>query len=179
MLADVNAVGVAERAREFESQGVSARAAAGDLTDPDVAGFAVALAVKEFGRLDAVINVAGGLTTYGPIASLTPKDVDRELAINLKTTFAVSQAAIDALATSRGCIVNISSVAYFQPSGQMTVYSAAKAAVAGFTRALAAELKERGVRVNAVAPAMVRTPENVKSAGPDAQYLYGDRKSVV
>lgn len=171
VLADVNAVGVAERAREFESQGVSARAAAGDLTDPDVAGFAVALAVKEFGRLDAVINVAGGLTTYGPIASLTPKDVDRELAINLKTTFAVSQAAIDALATSRGCIVNISSVAYFQPSGQMTVYSAAKAAVAGFTRALAAELKERGVRVNAVAPAMVRTPENVKSAGPDAQYV--------
>lgn len=171
VLADVNAVGVAERAREFESQGIPARAAAGDLTDPDVARFAVALGVREFGRLDAVVNVAGGLTTYGPIARATPKDVDREIAINLKTTFAVSQAAIEPLAATHGAIVNISSVAYFQPTSQLAIYTAAKAAVAGFTRALAAELKDRGVRVNAVAPAMVRTPDNVKSAGTDAHYV--------
>ncbi len=171
VVADVNAVGVSERAREFEGQGIRARAAAGDLTDPDVARFAVQLALREFGRLDTVINVAGGLTTYGPIANLTPRDVDREFAINVKTCFAVSQAAVDALADSKGSIVNVSSVAYFQPSSQMSVYSAAKAAVAGFTRALAAELRDRGVRVNAVAPAMVRTPDNIRTAGAEAHYV--------
>jgi NAD(P)-dependent dehydrogenase (short-subunit alcohol dehydrogenase family) len=46
-----------------------------------------------------------------------------------------------------------------------------KTAVAGFTRALAVELKDRGVRVNAIAPSMVRTPENVSAAGEDAEYV--------
>ena len=62
---DLNAVGVAERVREFAAQGVDARPCAGDLTQPDVAALAVEMALRHFGRLDVVVNVAGGLTTYG------------------------------------------------------------------------------------------------------------------
>ncbi|MBA3259913.1 MAG: SDR family oxidoreductase [Gemmatimonadales bacterium] len=168
---DLNAVGVAARVREFAAQGVDARPCAGDLTQPDVAALAVEVALKHFGRLDVVVNVAGGLTTYGPFEALTPEALERELSINLKTTVLVSQAALQALATTEGCIVNFASIAYFEPQSPMAIYSAAKAAVAGFTRSLALELKERRIRVNAVAPGMVRTGDNVASAGDQASYV--------
>ena len=168
---DLNAVGVAERVREFAAQGVDARPSAGDLTEPDIAALAVEVALKQFGRLDIVVNVAGGLTTYGPIHEITAPAIDREIAINLKTTVLVSQAAIEALTWSRGCIVNFASIAYFNPQSPMAVYSAAKAAVAGFTRSLALELQDRHVRVNAIAPAMVRTLDNVAAAGEEGHYV--------
>ena len=168
---DLNAVGVTERVREFAAQGVDARPSAGDLTEPDIAALAVEVALKHFGRLDIVVNVAGGLTTYGPISDITAQAIDREIAINLKTTVLVSQAAIEALTRSRGCIVNFASIAYYHPQSPMAVYSAAKAAVAGFTRSLALELQDRHVRVNAIAPAMVRTLDNVAAAGEEGQYV--------
>jgi NAD(P)-dependent dehydrogenase (short-subunit alcohol dehydrogenase family) len=169
---DLNAEGVAERVREFAAQGVDARPCAGDLTEPDIAALAVEIALKHFGRLDVVVNVAGGLTTYGPISDVTVEALDREISINLKTTVLVSQAAIEALTRTQGCIVNFSSIAYFEPQTPMAVYSAAKAAVAGFTQSLALELRERRIRVNAVAPAMVRTMDNLAAVGDaDAQYV--------
>ena len=168
---DLNAVGVATRVREFAEQGVDARPCAGDLTQPDVAALAVETALKHFGRLDVVVNLAGGLTTYGPIEKLTVADLDREVAINLKTTVLVSQAAIPALAETQGCIVNVASIAYFEPQSPMAVYSAAKAAVAGFTQSLAIELRNRRIRVNAIAPGMVRTADNVATAGEPAAYV--------
>lgn len=169
---DLNAVGVAERVREFAAQGVDARPCAGDLTEPDIAALAVEIALKHFGRLDVVVNVAGGLTTFGPIGETTVDALDREISINLKTAVLVSQAAIGALTKTRGCIINFSSIAYFNPQSPMAVYSAAKAAVAGFTRSLALELQGRHVRVNAVAPAMVRTVDNVAAMGDgDAHYV--------
>jgi NAD(P)-dependent dehydrogenase (short-subunit alcohol dehydrogenase family) len=168
---DLNAVGVAERVREFAVLGVDARPCAGDLTQPDIAELAVEIALKHFGRLDVVVNVAGGLTTYGPLEQLTVEAFDRELAINLKTAVLVSRAAIPALARSGGCIVNFASIADFQPQSPMAAYSAAKAAVAGFTQSLALELQERHIRVNAVAPGMVRTSDNVASAGETAAYV--------
>jgi NAD(P)-dependent dehydrogenase (short-subunit alcohol dehydrogenase family) len=169
---DRNAVGVAERVREFAAQGVDARPCAGDLTQPDIAALAVEVALKNFGRLDVVVNVAGGLTTYGPIGDLTVQAIDREISINLKTAVLVSQAAIEALSRSRGCIINFSSIAYFTPQAPMAIYSAAKAAVAGFSQSLALELRERHIRVNAMAPAMVRTMDNVAAVGEgEAQYV--------
>jgi NAD(P)-dependent dehydrogenase (short-subunit alcohol dehydrogenase family) len=169
---DQNAVGVAERVREFAAQGVDARPCAGDLTQPDIAALAVEVALKHFGRLDVVVNVAGGLTTYGPIDQMTVEALDREIAINLKTAVLVSQAAIEALSRTQGCIINFSSIAYFSPQSPMAVYSAAKAAVAGFTRSLALELQDRKVRVNAIAPSMVRTGDNVAAVGDgDTHYV--------
>lgn len=168
---DKNAVGVAERVREFAALGVDARPCAGDLTQQDIAALAVEMALRHFGRLDVVVNVAGGLTTYGPVEKTAVADFDREIAINLKTTVLVSQAAVEALSRTQGCIVNFSSIAYFQPQAPMAVYSAAKAAVAGFTQSLALELRDRKIRVNAVAPGTVRTGDNVADMGEGAAFV--------
>jgi NAD(P)-dependent dehydrogenase (short-subunit alcohol dehydrogenase family) len=165
VLCDRNAVEAAARAREFEAEGIEARPTAGDLTEPDIARLAVETAQRHFGRLDVVVNVAGGLTTFGPIAAARVADFDREIAINLKTAFLVSQAAAPALVATRGVIINFASVAFFRPQDQMAVYAAAKAGVAAFTQSLALELRDTGVRVNAVAPGMVRTTDNVSAVG--------------
>ncbi len=171
VIADLNAVGVAERAREFAAAGIEARPCAGDLTLPDIAALAVETAQRAFGRLDVVVNLAGGLTTYGPIERTGVHDFDREIAINLKTTFLVSQAAVAALAATRGAIVNVASIAVLEPQAPMAAYVAAKAGIAGLTRSLALELGDRGIRVNAIAPGMVRTGDNVAAVGTAAAYV--------
>jgi NAD(P)-dependent dehydrogenase (short-subunit alcohol dehydrogenase family) len=169
VIADVNAAGLADRAKEFAAQGFDVRASAGDLSAPAAAGQAVATATAQFGGLDVVVNVAGGLLNYGSALALTPEQFERELAVNVKTTFYVSQAAIPALRErGGGAIVNFASATVFRPQSQMAGYSAAKAAVAGLTRALAREFRDSGVRVNAVAPGTMRTADNVaqmKAAG--------------
>ncbi|MBW8772323.1 MAG: SDR family oxidoreductase [Gemmatimonadetes bacterium] len=173
VLADVNAVAVAERAREFAAHQISAEPAAGDLTDADVAAHAVEVAVRKFGRLDALINVAGGLTTHGPAEKLDMKGFDREMNINVKTAFLMSRAAAGALTTAQGAIVNFSSLAYFRPMAPMAAYAAAKAGVAALTTSLAKEWLGK-VRVNAVAPTAVRTPDNMASMG-DSKFLELDQ----
>ena len=162
VIADVNAGGLAEREKELTAKGHEVRTAAGDLGTPDGARRAVAVAVEQLGGLDAVVNVAGGLVNYGSALDLVPEKFERELAINVKTTFYVSQAALPALvARGGGAIVNFASVAVFKPQVQMASYIAAKSAVAGLTRALALEFAGSRVRVNAVAPGTLRTADNV------------------
>jgi NAD(P)-dependent dehydrogenase (short-subunit alcohol dehydrogenase family) len=162
VIADVNAVGLADRAKEFAAEGFDVRPVAGDLTAPDAARRAVAAAKEHFGGLDVVVNVAGGLLNYGSALDLKPEQLERELTVNVKTTFFVSQAAIPALLQRNGgAIVNFASMAVFKPQSQMASYIAAKWAVAGLTRALAREFRDGGVRVNAVAPGTMRTADNL------------------
>src|SRR2546429_5255353 len=162
VIADVNAPGLAVRAQEFAAQGFPVQAAAGDLTTPEAARRAVAAAREGFGGLDVVVNVAGGLLNYGSALDLQPEQLERELAVNVKTAFFVSQAAIPALLErGGGAIVNFASVAVLKPQSQMASYIAAKSAVAGLTRALAREFRDGGVRVNAVAPGTMKTADNV------------------
>jgi len=158
----VNAAGLADRAKDFTAEGLAVHAVAGDLTTPDAAHRAVAEAGGRFGGLDVVVNVGGGLVNYGPVLDLTPERLELELAINIKTTFYVSQAAIPALRDrGGGAIVNFASAAVLKPQSQMAVYTAAKSAVAGLTRALARELRDDRIRVNAVAPGTMRTADNL------------------
>ncbi len=162
VIADRNAAALAERAKELAAEGLEVHAAAGDLTTPDAARGAVAAARERFGGLDVVVNVAGGLVNYGPVLDLKPERLELELAINIKTTFYVSQAAIPALrARGGGAIVNFASVTVLKPQPLMAAYSAAKAAVAGLTRALARELVDDRIRVNAVAPGTMKTADNL------------------
>ena len=168
LLADVNAVGLADRAKEFTAEGIRAKTFAGDLTQPEAGRGAVALAQSHFGRLDVVVNVAGGFFSFGPFTEVTPEALDRELTVNFKTAFFVCQAAVPALlAGGAGAIVNFASIAVVRSLMHMAAYSAAKSAVAGLTRALAREYRDAGIRVNAVAPATVRTADNVAQMQPD------------
>lgn len=166
VIADRSAVDVAARAQEFGAQGIDARPAAGDLTEPDVAQFTVDQALSAFGRLDVVVNVAGGLTGFGPMLEMDASVLDREVAVNVKTSYLVSRAAARVMVQQKkGAIVNFASIAAIQAKPSMAAYSAAKAGVAAITRSLALELREHGVRVNAVAPGLVRTTDNVGSMG--------------
>ncbi len=161
VICDVNAVNVAERAREFEAQGIPARAAAGNLTESDVAAWVMEQALETYGRLDVLVNVAGGLTGIASVIEAPPDVLDRELTLNARTMYVVSRAAAKAMSErGGGAIVSFASVAALHAKPQMAAYSAAKAAVAAITRALALELRERLVRVNAVAPGLVRTRDN-------------------
>jgi NAD(P)-dependent dehydrogenase (short-subunit alcohol dehydrogenase family) len=158
LLADVNAVGLADRVKEFAAEGIAAKASAGDLTTPEAGRSAVAAAHSHFGGLDIVVNVAGGFFSYGPFTEVTPDLLDREISVNFKTAFFVCQAAVPRLLERGGAsIVNFASISAVRSLMHMTAYSAAKSAVAGLTRSLAREYRDAGLRVNAVAPATVRT----------------------
>ena len=166
LLADVNAVGLADRVKEFGAEGIAAKASAGDLTQPDATRAASALAQAQFGGLDIVINVAGGFFSYGPFTEVQPDTLDRELSVNFKTAFFMCQAAVPLLlARGGGAIVNFASIAVIRSLMHMSAYSAAKSAVAGLTRELAREYRDANIRVNAVAPATVRTADNVAQMG--------------
>jgi NAD(P)-dependent dehydrogenase (short-subunit alcohol dehydrogenase family) len=171
LLADVNAVGLADRVKEFGAEGIAAKASAGDLTQPDVARAATAAVQAQFGGLDIVVNVAGGFFSYGPFTEVKPEILDREISVNFKTAFYMCQAAMPLLLSrGGGSIVNFASIAVVRSLMHMSAYSAAKSAVAGLTRELAREYRDADIRVNAVAPATVRTADNVAQMG-DTQPL--------
>jgi len=169
VISDVNAVGVATRAKEFAARGTEVKPAAGDLTQPDVAKWVIEQATQTYGRVDVLVNVAGGLVGIAPVTEAAPDVLDKEILINTRTMYVVSRAAADVMAAQkRGAIVSFASVAALNAKPAMAAYSAAKAGVAAITRALALELRDFGVRVNAVAPGTVRTADNRSSMGDTA-----------
>jgi NAD(P)-dependent dehydrogenase (short-subunit alcohol dehydrogenase family) len=180
LLADVNAVGLADRVKEFATEGIAAKASAGDLTQPEAGRHAVAAAQAQFGGIDIVVNVAGGFFSYGPFTEVTPETLEKEFAVNFKTAFFTCQAAVPALlARGGGSIVNFASIAAVRSLMHMAAYGAAKSAVAGLTRALAREYRDAGLRVNAVAPATVRTADNVAQMQPDPKTPFVEIDEVV
>src|SRR3989442_13504714 len=94
VVADVNAAALAERAKELADDGCDVRAVAGDLNGPEAARRAVATAREQFGGLDVVVNVAGGLLNYGAALDLQPGPLDRGLAGNGKNNVYGSPAGI-------------------------------------------------------------------------------------
>src|SRR3989454_7779219 len=93
VIADVNAVGLATRAKEFAAQGFDVRASAGDLTAPEAARKAVAQAREQLGGLDVVANVAGGLVNYGSALELSPEQLGPGRGANLQSTLHGAHAA--------------------------------------------------------------------------------------
>ena len=117
----------------------------------------VAAALEKFGRLDALINVAGTINPQ-PSESVTDKDWSDLLGVHLDGTFRCCRAAYPALAQSEtAAIVSISSVAAKVGIPKRLSYSAAKAGIEGLTRVLAVEWADAGIRVNAVAPGYTMT----------------------
>ncbi len=109
------------------------------------------------GRLDAVVNAAG-VWTEGPAAATTEQQWDQVIDLNLKGLYFVSVSAIPHLRATSGCIINLSSDAGVQGNAGAAVYCASKGGVCVLTKALALELAQQGVRVNAVCPGDVDSP---------------------
>lgn len=172
VLADRSAEKLDERVHEFAAARLEAVAAPGDLTDPRVARAAVGVAEARFGGLDIIVNVAGGLTSYGPFVDTDAEALNREVTINLRTVYCVCQAAIPSLRRrGGGAIVNFASIAVLHPQPNLAAYTAAKGGVAAMTRTLARELRDDKIRVNALAPEAVRTTTNLQSMGADARFV--------
>jgi NAD(P)-dependent dehydrogenase (short-subunit alcohol dehydrogenase family) len=129
-----------------------------DLTRDDAARAAMERVVKETGRLDGLINVAGGFR-WEKLAGGTLDTWDFMYKINLRTAVAACQAVLPYL-TQGGRIVNVGAMGAVKAAAGMGAYAASKAGVAQLTEALAEELKERGITVNAILPSTLDTPRN-------------------
>ena len=137
-----------------------------DLTDADQAQKAVDAVIARFGRLDALLNIAGGFV-WQTLDDAAPA-WDRMYALNVTTALNASRAALPALkASPEGRIVNVGSAAALKAGAGMGAYAASKACVHKLTESLAEELKADGVTVNAVLPSIIDTPANRKDM-PDA-----------
>ncbi|MCS7316063.1 MAG: SDR family oxidoreductase [Bryobacteraceae bacterium] len=120
---------------------------------------AVAEVLERTGRLDILVNNAGIAGRAAPLWEQTDEDWHRVLAINMTGVFYCCRAVIPHMRERRyGRIVNIASIAGKEGNPNMTAYSASKAGVIGFTKALAKEVALEGICVNAVTPAVVQTP---------------------
>jgi len=114
-------------------------------------------AVKEFGRVDAVLNVAG-IGRGGMLADVTMEDYDKTLDVDLRGVILGMKYGIRAmLATGGGVILNWSSIGGLNASPGTTVYSAAKAGVIAATKAAAVEYGAKGIRANAICPGFILT----------------------
>lgn len=130
-----------------------------DLSDTAQATKAVDAAAAHFGKLDALINIAGAFS-FETVAEGDPKTWQRLYAINVMTALNASRAAIPHLVRSgNGRIVNIGAMGAMQAGAGMGPYAASKAGVHRLTEALAAELKGK-ITVNAVLPSTIDTPAN-------------------
>jgi len=131
-----------------------------DLSSAEGAHAAVAAVVARFGRLDALINIAGGFA-WEKVEGGDPAVWDRLFAMNLKTALHASEAAIPhLLASGAGRIVNVGAASAVKAGVGFGPYAASKGAVHRLTESLAEELKNKGVTVNAVLPSIIDTPAN-------------------
>ena len=131
-----------------------------DLTQADAARSVMERVVKEAGRLDGLINVAGGFH-WEKLAGGTLDSWDSMYRINLRTAVISCQAALPYLLQGgHGRIVNVGAMGAAKASTGMGAYAASKAGVAKLTEALADELKDRGITVNAILPSILDTPKN-------------------
>jgi len=154
---DVNAEAAEAVAGAIRESGGKAIACAVDVSSKDQVDAAVARTVEELGGLHFVVNNAG-ITRDKSAKKLSEADWDLVLAVNLKGTFLVCQAAINVmLENGYGRIVNTASVAVTGNFGQAN-YSASKAGIVGLTRTLALECAKGGITVNCVAPGATDTP---------------------
>jgi 3-oxoacyl-[acyl-carrier protein] reductase len=157
-VADVNREG-ATRVAASIAQTAQARPLYLDVTSADSVRQAVAEVLAGTGRLDILVNNAGIAGRAAPLWEQTEEEWLRIIAINLTGVFHCCRAVIPHMRERRyGRIVNIASIAGKEGNPNMTGYSATKAGVIGFTKSLAKEVAQEGICVNAITPAVVRTP---------------------
>lgn len=156
-IVDVNVENAERVAARLRASGATAIAVKADVADRAQARAAVARAISEFGRLDILVNNAA-IGRHQYLDDMPERDWDDLMNVNAKSCFNFCQAVLAHMKERRsGKIVNIVSRAILG-NPRETNYSASKAAVVGFSRALALEVAPHGINVNCVAPALVDTP---------------------
>jgi 3-oxoacyl-[acyl-carrier protein] reductase len=140
----------------------------GDVGDPGIAGRLVADTVAAFGRLDVLINNAGGPLRRVDFVETSDELYDELMDLNFRSVFATCRAAVPRFrGQGSGTIINTTSVAARHGGGPgALVYAAAKAAVSSLTRGLAKELAPHRIRVNAISPGVVLTPIHERLSSP-------------
>ena len=148
-----------ETAQAIEAEGREALAIEGDVTKPAVCRKIVARAVEEFGKLDILVNNAAYQQHQEKLEDLTEEQWDHTFRTNIYGYFYMAKAALPHLREG-SAIVNTGSITGLEGSKQLLDYATTKGAIHAFTKALAQNLIDRGIRVNCVAPGPVWTPLN-------------------
>jgi len=155
-------------AAEIEALGRKALPLQMDVTRLDEVTRAVEDTVSRFGRLDILVNNAG-IAPENPAEDYREEDFDATVAVNLKGTFFVSQAAARVMIRQKGGVmINLSSQAGIVALPTESVYCMTKAAISHLTKCLAVEWGKHNIRVNAVAPTFIRTPGTEEALANEA-----------
>lgn len=171
-LADLDEAGASTVARELAEAGHTAFAMRADVTNRADITALVRATEERLGPPDILVNNAGIGGKAAPLEEQTDEDWDRMLAINLKSIYLCCQAVVPGMkARGYGRIVNVASIAGKEGNPNMIPYSAAKAGVIGFTKALAKEVGAHGVYVNAISPAVIMTPLLEQLTPAQVQYM--------
>lgn len=150
---------------------------AGDIGNKDYAVGLVEAAMREFGRLDVLVNNAAFQMSRGEIDEIPSEEFEKTFRTNVFGTFYLTQTALSVMKPGSS-IINTTSIQAFEPSQELIAYAATKAAIANMTKSLAKVAGKKGIRVNAVAPGPVWTPlipatmpiEKVKSFGENSLF---------
>jgi len=140
-----------------------------DVADARQTHAVLAALTEAFGRIDVLVNAAG-LVRSARFGEMAEDDIDALVSVNLRGTLNTIRAALPGLRRHGGVIVNISSTLAQRPTAGAAVYAATKGAVDALTRALAVELAPDGIRVNAVAPSLVRSDIWLSAGMDQASY---------
>lgn len=148
--------GAEQTVRKIKKLGRDAVAVAADVSDYEEVKVLVEAAAKKFGGIDVLVNNAG-INRKFYVDELSPEEWEEMMGVNVDGAFYCAKEALPYLKKSKGCIVNVSSMAAFKGSARNAHYGTSKAALIGLTKSLARELAKSGIRVNAVAPGYVMT----------------------
>jgi len=142
---------------DVEAAGGEALPVVGNVGRTDEIPGIVAAVVSHFGRLDVLVNNAGANAQFGLIGDTTQKSFDKVFAVNVYGPLLLVREAVAAGLARGGSIINVVSIAGIKSEPFLGAYSASKAAMISATKTMARELGPQGIRVNAIAPGVIRT----------------------
>ncbi|AOB31724.1 dehydrogenase [Bordetella sp. H567] len=161
-----------ETARWVEQAGRKAVLLAGDITDPAHCTEIVERAVREFGRLDVLVNNAAYQMTYPSLEDISDEEWDKTFDTNIGAMFRITRAAVKHMKPGAS-IVNTTSINADHPNPGLIAYATTKGAIQNFTGGLAQLLAEKGIRANCVAPGPIWTPLIPSTMPPEKVQQFG------
>jgi NAD(P)-dependent dehydrogenase (short-subunit alcohol dehydrogenase family) len=167
----------AETVRVVEASGRKAVALAGDLTDEAFCREIVERTVNELGGIDILVNNAAYQMAREGLEEISSEELEHTFRTNILAMFHTCKAALEHMQPG-SAIINTGSEQAYQPSPSLLAYAATKAAIVNFSKGLAQQVIERGIRVNAVAPGPVWTPLIPATMPPDQVKSFGEQAPI-